>query len=264
MCGRQAADDRPTGRTFEVTVHPDRGTGSRTRQLKPMHLPMLGQHNVQNALAAIAVARETGRRRGGDPRRPGRLQGREAPLHPRRRGQRRPVIDDYGHHPVEIAAVLKAARQVAPGRDRRGAAAPLHAPARPDRGVLPCMNDAGTVIVADVYAAGEAADRGLDRDALVEGARRFGHRRVLPLNSPRRPAAADRRGGPRAATSSCCSGPATSPPGPMPCRASSRPSAGRPKLELARPTAGRARQAAQARGGPGSRSPGCASAARPN
>jgi len=95
------------------------------------------------------------------------------------------VIDDYGHHPVEIAAVLKAARQagarnviavVQPHRFSR-----LHSLFNE---FCTCMNDAGTVIVADVYPAGEAPIEGVNRDALVDGLRARGHRSVVPLPSP--------------------------------------------------------------------------------
>jgi UDP-N-acetylmuramate--alanine ligase len=93
------------------------------------------------------------------------------------------VIDDYGHHPVEIAAVLKAARQVAEGR--------VIAVVQPHRYTRlrdlmeefsTCFSDADAVIVADVYPAGETPIEGVDRDALVDGARRFGHRSVQPLD----------------------------------------------------------------------------------
>jgi UDP-N-acetylmuramate--alanine ligase len=97
------------------------------------------------------------------------------------------VIDDYGHHPVEIAAVLKAARQAG--------AREVIAVVQPHRytrlhslfdDFCTCMNDAGTVIVADVYAAGEVPIAGVHRDALVEGLRANGHKSVVPLPSPGR------------------------------------------------------------------------------
>ncbi len=171
------------GATFEVVVQ-DRTT-RRSRSLKPFRLPMLGQHNVQNALAAIAVGVEmdvdeqtirtalAGFK--GVKRRFTRV-GEQGGIS---------IIDDYGHHPVEIAAVLKAARQ-AGARD-------VIAVVQPHRysrlaslfeDFCTCMNDAGTVIVADVYAAGEQPIEGADKDSLVEGLRARGHRSVVPLPGP--------------------------------------------------------------------------------
>jgi UDP-N-acetylmuramate--alanine ligase len=95
------------------------------------------------------------------------------------------VIDDYGHHPVEIAAVLKAARESTKGQviavvqpHRYSRLASLFEP------FSTCFNDADAVIVAEVYAAGEAPIEGVDRDALVAAVRARGHRQVVPLESP--------------------------------------------------------------------------------
>jgi UDP-N-acetylmuramate--alanine ligase len=171
------------GATFEVDVT-DRQR-SRTRRMGPYRLPMLGQHNVTNALAAVAVAVE--------------MDIDDATLRSaflsfkgvKRRFTRCgdaggiTIIDDYGHHPVEIAAVLKAARQ-AGARD-------VVAVVQPHRYTrlaslftefCTCMNDAGTVIVTDVYAAGEQPIPGYDRDALVDGLRASGHKSVAALPSP--------------------------------------------------------------------------------
>ena len=172
----------PDGAHFDVVINPHEGEMIRYEGL---HLPMAGHHNVMNALAAIAVARELGvsedkLRKGlagfGGVRRRFTATGVA-------NGVR--VIDDYGHHPVEIASVLKAARAVTEGR--------VIAVVQPHRFTrlrdlfdefCHCFNDADVVIVADVYAAGEAPLEGFGRDALVEGLRRYGHRRAIPLTSP--------------------------------------------------------------------------------
>jgi UDP-N-acetylmuramate--alanine ligase len=173
------------GSTFEVVVT-DRAR-NRTRRMGPFRLPMLGEHNVQNALAAIAVGVEM--EIGDTVLRDAFLGFKGVRRRFTRTGEAGgiTVIDDYGHHPVEIAAVLKAARQ-AGARD-------VVAVVQPHRFTrlqslfnefCACMNDAGTVIVADVYAAGEAPIEGIDRDALVEGMRARGHRSVVPLPAPAR------------------------------------------------------------------------------
>jgi UDP-N-acetylmuramate--alanine ligase len=171
------------GSTFEVVVS-DRARG-RTRRLGPFRLPMLGAHNVQNALAAIAVGVE--------------MEIDDATLRSALlsfKGVKRrftktgeaggiTVIDDYGHHPVEIAAVLNAARQA--GARNVVAVVQPHRYTRLQSlfgDFCTCMNDAGTVIVADVYAAGEAPIAGINRDALVEGLRARGHRSVVALSTP--------------------------------------------------------------------------------
>jgi UDP-N-acetylmuramate--alanine ligase len=173
----------PDGARFDVVVDPLEGEAIRYEGL---HLPMAGHHNVLNALAAIAVARELGV--SADDLRKG-LAGfggvrRRFTTTGVANGVR--VIDDYGHHPVEIASVLKAARAVAEGR--------VIAVVQPHRysrlhdlfdDFCHCFNDADAVVVADVYAAGEAPLEGVDRNALVDGLRRYGHRRVLSLEAPR-------------------------------------------------------------------------------
>ncbi|MEI6438845.1 MAG: UDP-N-acetylmuramate--L-alanine ligase [Alphaproteobacteria bacterium] len=172
----------PDGSRFDVVIAPLDGEVLNWRDL---HLPMAGHHNVMNALAAIAVARELGVSES-DIR-----QGLTGFAGVRRRftttgvanGVR--VIDDYGHHPVEIAAVLRAARAVTVGR--------VIAVVQPHRysrvkdlfsEFCACFNDADTVIVSEVYTAGETPLPGASRNDLVDGLRRFGHRRVLALDGP--------------------------------------------------------------------------------
>jgi UDP-N-acetylmuramate--alanine ligase len=172
----------PEGARFDVVIAP-RHDG--VLRLDGLHLPMPGQHNVLNALAAIAVGHELGV--SSDDIRKG-LAGfggvrRRFTTTGVANGVR--VIDDYGHHPVEIASVLKAARAVTEGR--------VIAVVQPHRYTrlrdlfdefCHAFNDADVVVVADVYAAGEAPIEGVSRDALVEGLRRYGHRHVLALPGP--------------------------------------------------------------------------------
>ncbi len=168
---------------FDVTLT-KRGEET-PRQMEGLRLPMLGEHNVLNALAAITVADEMGVAEGairqallsfGGVKRRFTQVGTAAGI---------TVIDDYGHHPVEIAAVLKAARQATDGR--------VIAVVQPHRysrlaelfqDFCSCFNDADHVIVADVYAAGEAPIEGADRDHLAEGLRAHGHRSVAVLEDP--------------------------------------------------------------------------------
>jgi len=173
----------PEGAVFDVLITPREGEPLRYEALK---LPMAGMHNVLNACAAIAVARElsvdaesirAGLAGFGGVRRRFTTTGVVGGVR---------IIDDYGHHPVEIAAVLTAARAVTP----EGRVIAVVQPHRYTRlrdlmnEFSSCFNDADLVIVADVYAAGEAPIEGVGRDALIEGLRRFGHRHVLPLESP--------------------------------------------------------------------------------
>ncbi|MCA0905274.1 UDP-N-acetylmuramate--L-alanine ligase [Ruegeria marisrubri] len=145
-------------------------------------LPMPGDHNVSNALSAVAVARHLGMKAsevrdalanfGGVNRRftkVGEVDGVT-------------IIDDYGHHPVEIAAVLKAARQATEGR-----VIAVHQPHRYSRlsnlfdDFCTCFNDADVVAIADIFAAGEDPIEGASRDDLVQGLIRHGHRHARAL-----------------------------------------------------------------------------------
>ncbi|MDP3660116.1 UDP-N-acetylmuramate--L-alanine ligase [Phenylobacterium sp.] len=172
----------PDGSRFDAVFDPH-DPQIQVERWDDLHLPMAGHHNVMNSLAAIAVARELGV--GQDNIRKGLTGfagvGRRFTTVGVARGVR--IIDDYGHHPVEIAAVLRAARAVTSGR--------VVAVVQPHRysrlhdlfqEFCACFNDADVVVVSDVYTAGETPIEGANRDALVEGLRRFGHRRALPLS----------------------------------------------------------------------------------
>ena len=179
------------GTRFDALLSRRSGDGG-TRSFRNLVLRMPGAYNVQNALAMIAIGIEMGMPE--DTIRAA-LAGFEGV---RRRFTRVGeacgvvVIDDYGHHPVEIAAVLGAARQVAEAQAGAGRVIAVVQPHRYTRlGALfedfcSCFNDADAVVVADVYPAGEEPIEGVHRDALVEGLRARGHRAVLPLDGPDR------------------------------------------------------------------------------
>ena len=156
--------------------------GREIHRIRDLELPMPGRHNALNATAAVAVAHELGiaddriraalLKFGGVKRRFTRVGEWNGAA----------IIDDYGHHPVEIAAVLKAARESTKGQ--------VIAVVQPHRYTRlkslfepfsTCFNDADAVIVANVYAAGEQPIEGADRDSLVAALRARGHRRVVPL-----------------------------------------------------------------------------------
>ncbi len=173
----------PGGTRFDIVLT-DRKTGTEER-FKDFLLPMIGEHNVQNALAAIAIGWE--------------MQIPEAKMRAALAGfegvKRRftrtgetdgiTVIDDYGHHPVEIAAVLKAAR--AATRSRVIAVVQPHRFTRLRdlfEDFCTCFNDADAVVVAPVHPAGEQPIEGVDSAALAEGLRHHGHRAVRTLAGP--------------------------------------------------------------------------------
>jgi UDP-N-acetylmuramate--alanine ligase len=170
------------GNTFDAVLR-DRDGHERT--ISNVFLPMPGRHNVQNALAAIAVALEMGCEE--DTIRTGFAQFGGV----RRRFTRvgevggATIIDDYAHHPVEIRAVLAAAREAASGR--------VIAVVQPHRftrlrdlmsDFQACFNDADMVYAAPVYTAGEAPIEGVDSAALVEGMRASGHRSASEIAGP--------------------------------------------------------------------------------
>ncbi|QNA83118.1 UDP-N-acetylmuramate--L-alanine ligase [Sphingomonas sp. So64.6b] len=173
----------PGGNRFECLVRSRDGS---VRSIEGIEMPMPGRHNVQNALAAIGVALELGiddatiqqglAKFGGVKRRFTKVG--QIPVE----GGMVTIIDDYGHHPVEIRAVLAAARE---GVENRVIA--VVQPHRYSRlGNLmeefqQAFNDADIVLVTPVYAAGEAPVEGVDADALVEGLKRRGHRSAATI-----------------------------------------------------------------------------------
>ena len=158
-----------------------------SRAIEGLRLPMFGQHNVQNALAAIAVAQEMGLPDEVIRRALGSFSGVKRRFTKTGEAHGITVIDDYGHHPVEISAVLRAARQAYGGSGRVIAVMQPHRYSRlaslRDE-FATCFGDADTVVIADVYAAGETAIAGVNRDMLVSLVKRAGHREVMALEAP--------------------------------------------------------------------------------
>ena len=166
---------------FDVIVT-DRRNGSESR-LEKLCLPMPGEHNVQNALAAITVARALGVK----------ADIIQAALKAFRGVRRRftkvgewngaAIIDDYAHNPFKIAAALKAARQAYAG--------PIVAVVQPHRYTrlrdtfeqfAKCLNDADIAIIAPIYPAGEQPIEGFSRDSFAEALRAHGHRNVHTID----------------------------------------------------------------------------------
>jgi UDP-N-acetylmuramate--alanine ligase len=169
------------GAHFDLVFQPP---GGERTTWEDLYLPMMGEHNVANAAGALAVATALGctedaarqalKEFGGVKRRftiTGEAKGVV-------------VVDDYGHHPVEIAAVLKAARQRA-GEGRVVAVVQPHRYTRLHdlfEDFCTCFNDADAVLVTDVYTAGEAPIEGADQAGLVSGLARHGHRDAAPTS----------------------------------------------------------------------------------
>ncbi len=177
------ADVRAINLRYERGVaHFDIALQAEDQVIEGCTLPMPGDHNVSNALSAVAVARHLGMRR--DEIRAALAAFAGVNRRFTRVGEVNgvTVIDDYGHHPVEIAAVLKAARQASEGR-----VIAVHQPHRYTRlsslfdEFCTCFNEADVVAIAEVYAAGEPPIEGASRDDLVAGLIRHGHRHARAI-----------------------------------------------------------------------------------
>ncbi|MFN6924867.1 MAG: UDP-N-acetylmuramate--L-alanine ligase [Tabrizicola sp.] len=177
------ADVRAVNLTYENGVaHFDIALQAEGGTIEGCTLPMPGDHNVSNALSAVAVARHLGMKK--DEIREALAGFAGVNRRFTRVGEVNGVtiIDDYGHHPVEIAAVLKAARQATKGR-----IIAIHQPHRYTRlsnlfeDFCTCFNEADVVAIAEVYAAGEDPIPGASRDDLVAGLIAHGHRHARAL-----------------------------------------------------------------------------------
>jgi UDP-N-acetylmuramate--alanine ligase len=162
-------------------VFTDRRTGAETL-LEGMSLPMPGEHNVQNAMAAIVVARELGVAAGVIKKGLAEFRGVGRRFTKVGEVNGAAIIDDYAHNPFKIAAALRAARQAYKG--------PVVAVVQPHRYTrlrdtfeqfATCLNDADVAIIAPVYAAGEPPIEGINRDTYAEALRAHGHRNVIVI-----------------------------------------------------------------------------------
>ncbi|MES1199600.1 MAG: cyanophycin synthetase, partial [Pseudomonadota bacterium] len=179
-----ACNVRPSrdGSTFDVIAR-RRGEGPGVT-MHDLFLPVVGRHNVQNAVAAIAVARELGVTDDGIRKGLKKFAGVKRRFTTTGYWNDVRIVDDYGHHPVEIAAVLNAARELTSGR--------VIAVVQPHRytrlrdlfqDFSTCFNDADIVAVADVYAAGETPIEGVSADTLAASLKSHGHRDARRLAS---------------------------------------------------------------------------------
>ena len=154
--------------------------------ISDISFPMLGTHNVQNALAAISVALEMGIDTAIIKQALATFKGVGRRFDIKGEAHGITIIDDYGHHPVEIKAALNAGRMKANG----GKLIAVVQPHRYSRlrdlfdDFCSCFNEADSVIVADVYAAGEAPIKGVGKDELVAALQAHGHRNATALSAP--------------------------------------------------------------------------------
>jgi UDP-N-acetylmuramate--alanine ligase len=165
-----------------VLVDRHRGT---TEKIDSVSLPMPGEHNVLNSLAAIAVARQLGIHLDTIKEGLGRFGGVKRRFTRVGEWNGTAIIDDYAHNPFKMAAALKAARQAYAG--------PILAIVQPHRYTrlrdtfeqfCSSLNDADVAVIAPVYAAGEQPIEGFDRDSFADGLRAHGHRNVLVIDGP--------------------------------------------------------------------------------
>jgi UDP-N-acetylmuramate--alanine ligase len=160
-------------------------TGGKEEILRDIHLPMLGAHNVQNSLVSLAIARRMNVPAATMKSALSNFSGVKRRFTKTGESNGVTIIDDYAHHPVEIEVVLKTARTVVNGTKGR-----IIAVMQPHRFTrlrdlfdqfCKCFNEADSVVITDVYTAGEKPIDGIDRDHLIEGIRKHGHKDVRAL-----------------------------------------------------------------------------------
>ena len=161
-----------------------RERGQEQSRIDGVELPMPGIHNVLNSLAAAIVAKKLGASDEAVKKGFANFAGVKRRFTNVGTWNGATIIDDYAHHPVEISAVLRAARNVAGGK-----IITVVQPHRYSRleslfdEFCACLNEADMVLITDVYAAGEDPIDGVDRDSFVAGAANHGHKNVQALKS---------------------------------------------------------------------------------
>lgn len=161
-----------------------RERGRELSRIDDVKLPMPGVHNVLNSLPAAIVAKRLGASDEQIKAGFAKFAGVKRRFTKAGEWNGVTIVDDYGHHPAEIAAVMRAARAMAAGK--------IIAVVQPHRytrlrdlfdDFCGCLNEADIALIADVYAAGEAPIDGVDRDALVKGLEAHGHKDARALNN---------------------------------------------------------------------------------
>lgn len=177
----------PEGSTFDVTFAAWMGD-NKEETLRDVFLPMLGDYNVSNSLASLAIAKEMGVPAAIMKTALKNFSGVKRRFTKTGTSNGVTIIDDYAHHPVEIKAVLKAARQAVEKSGKKVIA--IKQPHRYSRlndlfeDFCTCFNDADTVLVADVYEAGEKPIKGADKEHLAAGIAERGHKDARVLDTP--------------------------------------------------------------------------------
>ncbi|MCG8623549.1 MAG: UDP-N-acetylmuramate--L-alanine ligase [Proteobacteria bacterium] len=181
------------GMVYDVAISQRLGEASKNKNenknmsLTNLRLPMLGEHNVLNSLAAICVGLELGLDADAITKGITDFPGVGRRFDHKGEGAGIAVIDDYGHHPVEITAVLAATRMLKPTEKVIAVFQPHRYTRLRDlfADFCGCFNDADHVLIAHVYAAGEEAIDGVSRDHLIDGLRAHGHPSVAGLDDPK-------------------------------------------------------------------------------
>ncbi len=182
----------PQGLMFDIKVN-DARLEKFPRELKDIQLPMFGRHNILNALSAFGCGHDIGIPAEKIVSALGQFAGVKRRFTITGAANGVTVIDDYGHHPVEIAAVLKAGREAIDGAALSGKKGKIIAVVQPHRftrlanlfdDFAKCVAEADEIIIAPVYTAGEAPIEGIDHTALVEAIKKTGKANVRTIDKP--------------------------------------------------------------------------------